>query len=413
MSVPINVAISTTDQVMLPTDNIDQRRQSMQMFLQAGLPTTKSEAWRYTDISQLSKTKWSAAQPAKLASIQARKVKSIHDRHPLVWINGRFQSDMCAPIDGVEMSTVAIGSEPDHESALLLLNHALAPESTHLKITQTISTPLHLFLIDQGTPDATTSHTKLNIALESDCHAQLVIHSTTDDKHMTLSNRVLQLVLADNSQLNVINRVNHSHTTLTTTHAMIASNGRLNWHDIKTESQLHRDEISIELIGNHSAFSFNGLTRADGDSLHDNTLRVHHHGLDTSSEQSHIGIANGTSRIVFNSEAKVAPGASGADSKQSSRNLALSPSAIINAKPSLVINNDDVRCAHGATTGQLDEQAMFYLRSRGLDQQQAHTILLSAFVEPFFKRLEKTLQGRYKNILNAVDFARIYTVPTN
>jgi Fe-S cluster assembly protein SufD len=150
---------------------------------------------------------------------------------------------------------------------------------------------------------------------------------------------------------------------------------------------LIRQDVFAELLEPGAAVHMNGLYLADGRQHIDNHTRVDHRvGPATSREVFH-GILNGKARCVFNGKAIVHAGADGSDAEQSNHNLLLSQQAEIDTKPELEIYADDVKCSHGATVGQLDEQALFYMRSRGLDREQARHMLTRAFAGQILARL--------------------------
>lgn len=149
---------------------------------------------------------------------------------------------------------------------------------------------------------------------------------------------------------------------------------------------LIRNDVDVELTEPGANATFNGLYLA-GDGQHiDNHSRVDHLVGPASSSQEYRGILNGRCRCVWNGKAIVHKGADGTDANQANHNLLLSPTAEIDAKPELEIYADDVKCSHGTTVGQLDESALFYLRSRGLDKRQATQLLVHAFAVDLISR---------------------------
>lgn len=170
--------------------------------------------------------------------------------------------------------------------------------------------------------------------------------------------------------------------------AHVQANGRYACHDIALGASLARAGLSVELDGPGAHAALYGLFIPLGTQHLDAHTRVDHLAAHTTSEEDYRGVAGGRGRGVFNGKVIVHPGAQKIDARQSSRNLLLSPGAEIDTKPELEIYANDVKCAHGATTGQLDATAMFYLRSRGLSETEARALLIRAFAESILTRIE-------------------------
>ncbi len=159
-------------------------------------------------------------------------------------------------------------------------------------------------------------------------------------------------------------------------------------HDAQLGGSLGRLDLNARLVAPGAAAEMTGLFLADGNRHLDTHARVDHAAPDTRSLLDYRGVAAGRGRAVFNGKAIVHAGAQKSQARQSSRNLLLSVGAEIDAKPELEIYADDVQCSHGATTGQLDPAALFYLRSRGFDEQQARSALTRAFAGAVLSRMD-------------------------
>ena len=166
-----------------------------------------------------------------------------------------------------------------------------------------------------------------------------------------------------------------------------ARDSRVSLHSVSLGARLARHDATVRLAGAGASVALNGLYLADGRRHIDHHLAVDHQQPDTSSRQYYKGILNDAGRGVFSGRVTVHPGAVRADADQSNRNLLLSADAEADTKPELEILADDVRCSHGATVGQLDAQALFYLRSRGLSAAAARALLVRAFAADVLGRL--------------------------
>ncbi len=169
---------------------------------------------------------------------------------------------------------------------------------------------------------------------------------------------------------------------------------------LDTGSDLTRNEVTVRLNGAGASCDIVGVYLVNTRQHIDNHIHVDHLAKDTRSSQEFVGIAGGHARAIFNSKVHVHPGADGTDATQTNRNLLLSNQAEVDTKPELEIYADDVNCSHGATTGQLDEAALFYLKSRGLGEQAARELLVYAFVEATLSQIgEESLHRMYERVV--------------
>jgi Fe-S cluster assembly protein SufD len=175
---------------------------------------------------------------------------------------------------------------------------------------------------------------------------------------------------------------------LSTVRTRIARDARYSSHEIALGASLGRSDVAALLEGPGADAKLRGLFTPAATQHLDNYTRIEHIAAHTTSEEEYRGIADGRGRGVFNGKVKVHPDAQKTDARQLSRNLLLSPTAEIDTKPELEIYANDVKCSHGATTGQLDATALFYLRSRGLDANQARMLLIRAFAESILETIE-------------------------
>jgi Fe-S cluster assembly protein SufD len=181
----------------------------------------------------------------------------------------------------------------------------------------------------------------------------------------------------------------------------VAQRGSFVLHDAQLDAGLARLDLNVRLVAPHAATELTGLFLADGSRHLDTHVHVDHLAVGTRSLQDYRGIAAGRGRAVFNGKAVVHPGAQQSQARQSSRNLLLTPGAEIDTKPELEIYADDVQCSHGATTGQLDAAAMFYLRSRGLSEIEARSALTRAFAGAVLSRMDHAaFAGRVHDMLD-------------
>ena len=200
-------------------------------------------------------------------------------------------------------------------------------------------------------------------------------------KGRQFTNSVLDVNLADGARLSALRLQDRhkEHTSVYRLDARLAKDASLHHSNFDFGGALTRNDIVTEINGAGASVTLDGLYLASGEQHIDNHTSITHGTGPTVSREEYRGILTGNSRCVFNGRVVVAEGADGTDSAQSNHNLLLSARAEIDPKPELEIYADDVKCAHGATVGQLDEAAIFYLRSRGLDPEDARQLLTRAF----------------------------------
>ncbi len=191
----------------------------------------------------------------------------------------------------------------------------------------------------------------------------------------------MQVTLAEGAALDVvrIQQRQTEHLNVNRVTAQLARDASFDYSNFDFGGALARNDIIADIAGAGASVNLKGLYLAGGRQHIDNHTRVDHRVGPATSAEDYRGILGGRSRCVFNGKAVVHAGADGTDADQSNHNLLLSANAEIDTKPELEIYADDVKCSHGATVGQLDETALFYLRSRGLDEGQATQILTRAF----------------------------------
>lgn len=378
-----------------PDRALPVRQSAFTHFLQHGFPTTHDENWKYTNLRRLEARSFvlPAACEAPLGS---------SNELTLQFVNGLCRTDLSRlPMPAGlrvrrldELSAAerndALTTPANHTCRFVALNTALTQDGLLIE-TETnavIAAPLTL---NFGWFGANSSMAHPRIVVRLAAHSQLTLIEQYQDSGTTAHwhNAVTQLQLADgavleHARLQNENAVSHHIGLL---HAELASHARLTSHHINFGAALGRMDINVFLRGAESEANLNGLQFATGTQHHDTHIRMEHAVPHTRSSEDYRGIADQRGRIVFNGKVVVAEGARKTDAQQSSRNLLLAKTAEIDTQPVLEIYNDDVKCAHGATVGQLDANALFYLRSRGLDEAQARALLTHAFADHIIRQL--------------------------
>lgn len=378
------------------------RRAVLDDALRDGLPGPRSEAWKYTPLRALERRSFAIA-PAAPATIDPALLAAVPAPR-LVFVNGRHDatlSDLAGLPAGVELQPLSTALAGGGEALRFLgrrfersdevfarLNAALANEGVLLRVDAgvQVAVPLHLVFASAAAaeapqpPDLAWHHRHL-IELRQDASLQLVEHHlhVGDDRH--LGNTLAHVHLASGARL-AHARVQSDaagFTSLLRTDAVLAREADYRRVDLELGAGLSRHELNVRLEGDNASLTANGVLLGNGRRHLDTRLGIDHIARDTSASLQWRGVAAGRSHVVFHGGINIRPGADGTDASLSNKNLLLSADAEVDTQPVLVIDADEVQAAHGATVGQLDANALFYLRSRGLPQQQAQRLLSAAF----------------------------------
>jgi Fe-S cluster assembly protein SufD len=377
------------------------REQAMQRFLKLGLPTQRDETWRYTDLRSLAAQSFETAPCETRGEIDAAASLSLvdasHHAATVSLINGCLppKSDFTS-INGILISTIQALSQSDpkllarffppatdaDQRRWVLLNTALFIDGLYLKITGQATKPLVILHVSTGDRAHEAAHPRIIIDAAAGSSATIIEHHVSHGDIAPLNNSNTHISLGKDAQL--------EHYRV---YATGAGASHLDSLDIHQAQDSCCKQFTIALGGGLVRSSLEAHLNQPGASLDSYSLLVGHEDRhvdcvnivthaapNTRSRQTARAIASDVSRVIFNSKVIVNAGAVGSDSQQSCRGLLLSPSAEIDTRPQLEIHADEVKCAHGATTGRLDPDMLFYLLSRGLDRETAQSLLVFAFL---------------------------------
>ncbi|MBB4125670.1 Fe-S cluster assembly protein SufD [Xanthomonas translucens] len=385
------------------------RRAPLEQALRDGLPGPRSEAWKYTSLRALERRSFSPA-PAAAPAVDAAIVDGIPAPR-LVFVNGRASdalSDLAGLPAGVELQRLSTILRSGDDAMRFLgrrfersdevfarLNAALADEGSVLRVDAgvQVAAPLHLvFVSTAGAGDHAWHHRHL-VELRQDAALSLVEHHLHLGEAAHLSNTLAHVHLAAGAQLTHarVQADASGVTALLRTDAVLARDAQYRRVDLELGSALSRHELNVRLEGDNARLIANGVLLGNGRRQIDTRLGIEHIARDTACELLWRGVAAARSRVVFHGGIHIRQGADGSDANLSNKNLLLSADAEIDTQPVLVIDADEVKAAHGATVGQLDANALFYLRSRGLPRERAQQLLTAAFCREPLRVLDAEL----------------------
>jgi Fe-S cluster assembly protein SufD len=386
------------------------RRAAADLVAREGLPNARTEAWKYTNLRALEQR-----QPvANDADAAQRVVDPDAFRLPgvegprLVFVNGVYRGDLsvCDAEAGISIATSATAStaalEPwravltesraDVALAFTRINTALALDGPLVRVVDgaRVEAPLHLVFVGASGDREIAWNARALIALGADASLCVVEHHIgSGTGAATFGNLVAHYACGPRARLGLVQIQDASGdaTLIRRSRIALADEATLSAHAIEIGAQLARHDIDVALEGRGSRVVSRGVFALRGRQHCDTHFDIRHIGRDTASDVVWRGVADQRARGVFHGSITVATGADGADASLSNKNLLLSPNAEIDTQPVLEIHADEVKAAHGATVGQLDERALFYLRSRGLPPDAARRLLIGAFCNSVFQDL--------------------------
>ncbi|HUG98280.1 MAG TPA: Fe-S cluster assembly protein SufD [Gammaproteobacteria bacterium] len=375
------------------------RREGLLHFATAGFPTRRDEDWKYTDLKLVARRSFAASANATLVVPEIEGLEG----PVLVFINGRLAESRNLPA-GVSAATLSSAFAADDPACRELLGriadparHRFAALSTalfgdgvllDLPDDTALAEPIRLVFLAGGDAGPVLACPRVLVRAGARSQATLIEHYGAGSGE-SLSLAVTELALGPGAHLEHYRLQAESGDAfhLGVLAARLQPDAALVSHNLSVGGRIARLDLDVECAGSGARVEMNGLYLARGRQHVDSHTRVDHAVPHTTSDQLYRGVLAGRSRAVFNGKAIVHPGAAGTDARQANANLLLSPEAEVDTKPELEIYADDVKCAHGATTGQLDDTALFYLRSRGIDEHTAKSLLTFAFADTVLTRM--------------------------
>jgi Fe-S cluster assembly protein SufD len=385
------------------------REDAFARFCEVGFPTTKDEDWRFTNISGIARTAFRAAGEAKVAIVDAADWIAEGAATQLIFVNGRYVTKLSAPglPSGVTVASLReqierhpetlekhLGRYADSQrDAFVALNTAFLGDGAYVHVPRgvVVEQPIVLLYLttQENEPTMTQPH---NLIVAEDASQVAVVEDyvSVGGESVAFSNAVTELVAGDNAHAQhfLIEREHVKAYNVSTLRIQQGRSANVTSHSVLVGGGLVRNNVHPVLAGEGGECLINGLFLGTGRQHLDNYMYVEHAAPHCSSRQFYNGILDGHAHGVFHGRIVVHKDAQKTDAKQTNRNLLLNDDAQIDTKPQLEIYADDVKCTHGATIGQIEENALFYLRSRGISEVEARRLLLLAFAEECLERMQ-------------------------
>jgi Fe-S cluster assembly protein SufD len=401
----------------------DLRRAGLGALRERGLPKPKDEDWRFTSLAPVQAMAFRPA-PAAASGVPAEALARAApaDGTRLVFVDGRFRPELSTRADLPAGAIVASLAEALAESPETVRPHLgrlarpdahgfVAANAAHLEdggfvflpAGAALERPIALVFVASGGGAPVAVHPRTLVVLGEGARAS-VAETFVGPDAVYLTNAVTEIVLGEGAELEHVRLQDEGagafHVGVVL--ADQAAKASLVAHAISVGARLSRSELRARLLGEEARVSANGLYMADGARLVDNFSWVEHASPRCTTTETYKGILDGNARGVFAGRIRVMPGAQKTVAHQMNSNLLLSEDAIVDTKPQLEIFADDVKCGHGGTVGQLDEAALFYLRSRGVPEADARSLLVYAFAREMVERVgAAALRARAKDLVAA------------
>jgi len=393
-------------------------------FEQAGYPHRKQEEWRFTNVDAIARTQFVVPEPShNAAAIEDAMRFSFGDEaiSELVFINGhytpqlsrlghlpkdvvvknlaecfgdsRVQANLAQFADVLANPFIALNTGAIHEGAYI-----------HLPRNAAVDRPIHLLFVSIAGDKPTVTHPRVLITAEENAHATIVETYAGESTGVYFTNAVTEIVQAPGSRIDHCKMQQELPTAyhIASMNVQLAQNAGFVSHSINIGGLITRNEIGVVLGGEHAEATLNGLVLVDGNRHCDNHTLLDHAAAHCPSHELYKHVLAGQSTGVFKGKIKVRPDAQKTDSKQTSKVLLLSDEARMDSMPALEIYADDVKCTHGSTTGPVDEEQVFYLRSRGISLEAARHLMTYAFAADITRRIKVApVRSRIENFMAA------------
>ncbi len=379
----------------------DRRKAGIARFQEQGLPTRKLEEWKYTNLDELRRVPFEPAKPVANGISTGTLPTLVGAEHRLVFVNGHLRQDLCAicmPPEGATISSLshalktapelvkaAMGSaRGDEDAPFAALNDAFLTDGLflHLKPGVDLGSVIEVIHVSVGQSGPVFQHPRNLIVAEAGAHATVLEHYIGFGQSPTLANAATEVVLGEGAGVRhcKVQAEAPEAFHIAMLEARLARNASFDSFYFASGAKLSRNEIRVTLDGEGADCRLFGAYLMKDRQHADHTTFIDHAKPRTTSREVYKGVLDDKARAVFQGQILVRPDAQQIEGHQLNRTILLSDGAEIDSKPELKIFADDVKCSHGATAGELDSEALFYLRSRGIPETEARGLLVEAFL---------------------------------
>lgn len=403
------------------------RQKALSRFEELGFPTPKNEEWKYSNVRNLTNQDFdlSGSHAVSAADIDNIKIPNLTG-NVLYFINGKYEAGLSSIVSPASQVTIqplqeALLAKPElvstyfgmladtQSEAFSALNSAFAGDGVfiHVPKGKVVEEPIVLYFINDARSGNVGAQPRNLFVIEPNAQVQLTETFLTLGESSAFTNALTEIHVAQDAHVQYYKVQNDSDATyhVGTTQVRMSDNSHFYAATVSLNGGFIRNNLNIALDGEHCDAHMYGLYFPDGKQHIDNHTVADHRKPNSESNELYKGVLRGQSTGVFNGKIFVREDAQKTNAFQSCKNVVLSPQATMNTKPQLEIWADDVKCSHGTTTGQLDDEALFYLRSRGISKAEAMSLLMFAFcedvitqikIEPIREYLEEIIAEKLK-----------------
>jgi len=373
------------------------RKEAFTQLEKTGFPTRKWEDWRFTNVSNISNGEFMISEisdaPQTTPNIDSYQMEEVDT---VVIYNGHYQKDISSIPNGVNLLSGLEYMERKNEnfdrannSPFDLLNTAFTDSGVCIVLEKNtlVKSPIRILFISNGDRSIMVNP-RVNVDI-GESSSLTFIEQHVGDATSFFQNESVFITLENNAQLNHIRLQSNSEFTQNISNLNVnqATDSQYEFFQLVDGSKLGRSNICVQLDGENAQCNINSLTLSKNNQHIDNNIIVDHNSPQTHSTQFVKSILFDTSTGVFNGRTVVHENAQKITAHQTNKNLLLSKKANMNSNPQLEIYADDVKCSHGSTTGQVDEDALFYLQSRGINKQDAMQLMVTGFANEVLDKI--------------------------
>lgn len=395
------------EQTELRIDSEDKTK-ALRVLNETPMPTTRTEAWKYTRVSKIGKIEFSN-KDAQLSSIDKYIIDETATK--LVFINGHLSEEFSSEEFQDELNITLLSQEQDVAPSILnledeifhSLNTAFLTDGVQIEIADNAKVERTIQIIHVLKGESVISNFKTIIKAGESSEANIIQGFFTEGEGTSnFCNSTSEIFVGENAVLTLdkVQYENESTFHISTEQIEQAKNSIFTINTSTLNGGLVRNNINIDVNGENCTSNMNGVYLLKNKQHVDNHTIMNHKVAHCESNELYKGVIDDKATAVFNGKVYVRPDAQKINAFQSNGNVLLSDNATVNSKPELEIYADDVKCSHGSTTGQLDDEAIFYLQARGLSKKSAHKLMVSAFIgEALDKTKNENVRGYIDRLL--------------
>lgn len=402
-----NKVIQFVEGFKTPENQTSLRKEAIQALNGIDFPTTRVEEWKYTRVARIANK--SFKQREEKANIDKFLIPDLN-AHVVVFVNGFYNNELSTLKEDNALSIQSI-EELDHdyygdilegaeENVFSLINKGYQTGGVFINIKENSKTnyPIHLLHLTKG--EGVISNAQHFVHLEKGSKTEIVTTYHSENSENSFTNIVLEGHIEENANLTIQKLQFEKKDVFHISNEFFVQDdsSQIKINTVTTGSLLTRNGLGVVVEGENCHTEMNGVYLGTEKQHLDNHTLIEHLYSNCTSSETYKGVMDDKSTGVFNGKVIVRPDAQKIEAYQSNGNILLSESSTVNSKPELEIYADDVRCSHGSTTGQLDEDAIYYLRTRGISEANAKKLLVSAFIGEVLQKIENVEVRKFVDV---------------